>query len=658
MLYRIIFTFLIILMSESSFGQWYQVGARIDGEAAGDWAGSDVSLNADGSIMAVSSINNNNGAASAGHVRIYEFDGTDWIQLGSSLQGQDILESFGRRAKLSDDGYTVAISAPGTNSIEPMVGSVQVYTFNGTNWVQVGDDILGVQSHEKVGSSLSISSDGNTIAIGTVQNNGVLGNSTGRVDVYTYNGTSWIQVGASLYGENVGDLFGGSISLNDNGTILAVGAVEHDNNVMATGQVKVYEFNGTNWVQIGNELNGANQSDRFGRVVCLSNSGDTLAVSSVDVDFGTTGTGGVYVYRRNGSQWEQIGNTIGHANDVALGRSLSLSGQGNVLIAGVAFKVDNNERKGHSRVFQLNGSLWEQVGDIIEGVDSLDYSGWSVDISKNGNTVAIGAITDDDNGEDAGSVHVFNASNFTTSANFGIAVIDTCNGIFEFTDSSTNNPVSWYWDFGDGDTSTLQNPTHQYTSNGVFDVKLIVENTFGLDSITQSIESHIIEGEIGISSPLSIGGPIEFEFIGSDVINFHWNFGDGDTSILESPSHTYLNALEYHVVLNVKNTMGCNAVIDTMVDLTPFLGINVTSSDFYITPNPSSGYIKLINNALKNIEHISVYNALGKSIYNQHNIGEEKNITLNLSEISSGLYTVHVKYKDGKQQTEKIVIKH
>ncbi|MFL2585925.1 MAG: GEVED domain-containing protein [Parvicellaceae bacterium] len=67
---------------------------------------------------------------------------------------------------------------------------------------------------------------------------------------------------------------------------------------------------------------------------------------------------------------------------------------------------------------------------------------------------------------------------FTSNSN------SSCSGLINFTDQSSNNPNSWLWDFGDGNTSTAQNPSHTYTSSGNFDVQLISYNSFGSDTLT------------------------------------------------------------------------------------------------------------------------------------------------------------------------------
>ncbi len=68
-------------------------------------------------------------------------------------------------------------------------------------------------------------------------------------------------------------------------------------------------------------------------------------------------------------------------------------------------------------------------------------------------------------------------TNFATNSTF------TCSGLIVFSDISTNNPTSWNWNFGDGNTSTIQNPNHTYTSNGVYSVQLITCNAYGCDTL-------------------------------------------------------------------------------------------------------------------------------------------------------------------------------
>ena len=76
--------------------------------------------------------------------------------------------------------------------------------------------------------------------------------------------------------------------------------------------------------------------------------------------------------------------------------------------------------------------------------------------------------------------------NTPPTANFNIGNQSSCSGTINFYDASTNSPISWLWDFGDGNTSTQQNPIHTFTSSGTYTVSLVVTNSFGNDTITQN----------------------------------------------------------------------------------------------------------------------------------------------------------------------------
>ena len=69
---------------------------------------------------------------------------------------------------------------------------------------------------------------------------------------------------------------------------------------------------------------------------------------------------------------------------------------------------------------------------------------------------------------------------------FSVSSTNTCSGDIQFFDQSTNSPTTWSWDFGDGGTSTLENPTHTYLANGTYTVSLTTTNAFGSDSETKA----------------------------------------------------------------------------------------------------------------------------------------------------------------------------
>lgn len=125
-----------------------------------------------------------------------------------------------------------------------------------------------------------------------------------------------------------------------------------------------------------------------------------------------------------------------------------------------------------------------------------------------------------------------------------------------FTDSSTN-AVSWLWNFGNGQTSSLQNPTHIFTSGGYHSVTLTVTDAFGCSAIT-SQSNGIYYPPFGASFygvPLDTVFPVDVQFYANSVgaTSWFWNFGDGGNSNSEDPLHTYLSPGPYNVTLTIAN---------------------------------------------------------------------------------------------------------
>ncbi len=129
-----------------------------------------------------------------------------------------------------------------------------------------------------------------------------------------------------------------------------------------------------------------------------------------------------------------------------------------------------------------------------------------------------------------------------------------------FTDLSTGTVTGWLWLFGDGGTSTEQNPVYQYQDTGYFDVTLIVCNGGCCDSIKFAKYIHVNPPIANFYISFDCNNKLNKQFtdlsIGAD--EWHWDFGDGATSTLQNPVHTYAGPGVYPVLLWVKNnTTGC-----------------------------------------------------------------------------------------------------
>jgi hypothetical protein len=415
---------------------WIQKGGDICGEEIGDLYGGVVSLSANGNILAVGAIRNDGSDESidSGHVRVYEWNGSSWVQIGDDIDGEAAGDESGYSISLNEDGTIIAIGANFNDDNGSSSGHVRVYERNGSSWDQIGTDISGEASGDQSGFSVSLNYTGNILAIGAPYNN--LDN--GHVRIYELSGDDWTQKGNDIDGE-VNSESGYSVSLSSDGNIVAIGAPANDS---ITGVVKVYEFSGSDWEQIGENIDGEENGEFSGWSVSLSSDGTTLAVGSPALFEGGLGLARVYEY--SGSDWEQKGgDIIGEEVGDIHGISVSLSSDGDTLAVGAAFSSENVLGNGQVRVYQYNGSVWEQKGEDIEGDALGETLGLSVSLSSDGNTVAIGApfYTEDIFGGEAtyGQAKVYefissndNDNNNNNDNNNVISNSCTCNRLYSY----------------------------------------------------------------------------------------------------------------------------------------------------------------------------------------------------------------------------------
>jgi hypothetical protein len=245
----------------------------------------------------------------------------DWEQLGPAIVGIDKFDQLGHALTLSTNARAVAIGAPWYDSY---TGYVEVYhtVDDGGNWSQIGQIISGNVTNENFGFSVDISADGKTIVCGSPGYWG--GSLPGYVRVYKLAsdgdiGTdTWEQIGRDITGDANGDGFGGSVSISDDGNMIAVGVIYHDGkNGEGTGRVRMYQLNddGTKWDQIGNNIDSDGNLNglEVRTSVSLSGNGKTVVMGAPTAGYtNRIRTGQVKVYRINaaGSSWEQLGESI------------------------------------------------------------------------------------------------------------------------------------------------------------------------------------------------------------------------------------------------------------------------------------------------------------------------------------------------------------
>jgi hypothetical protein len=118
-----------------------------------------------------------------------------------------------------------------------------VFDWDGSSWIQRGNDIDGEATEDESGYSVTMSSNANRICIGAYLNDGN-GINSGHVRVFDWDGFSWIQRGDDIDGEAAGDMSGFSTSISKDGHIVAIGAYANDGNGSDAGHVRVYSIGG------------------------------------------------------------------------------------------------------------------------------------------------------------------------------------------------------------------------------------------------------------------------------------------------------------------------------------------------------------------------------------------------------------------------------
>ena len=407
----------------------YQFGNLITGGIANEKLGYSVSLSDDGTIIAIGSYQNNTNGNNSGSVKVYKIISGSWTQMGQTVGGVNSDDRFGTSVSISSNGYIFAAGATLNDGSGSNAGHVRVFEYieNTSTWVQLGTDIDGETADDRMGTSVSLSSNGYIVVAGAIYND-TNGSNSGHVKVFEYNtGTSdWVQLGSSLSGETAGDFMGTSVSLSSNGYIVAAGAIYDDTNGSNSGHVKVFEYNtGTSdWVQLGSSLPGESSDDRMGTSVSLSSNGYIVAIGAIndDANGGNSGHVRVFEYNTGTSDWIQLGSDIdGEATNDRTGRSVSLSNDGTLLLIGANENDGVINNAGHARLYQYSSSNWVQIGSDIEGYGDSDYFGFSVALSGNGSTLAIGGYQYDTNNSNTGGVKVLKYD-YTESFINGISI--------------------------------------------------------------------------------------------------------------------------------------------------------------------------------------------------------------------------------------------
>eukprot|EP00594_Rhizosolenia_setigera_P007751 CAMPEP_0178964312 /NCGR_PEP_ID=MMETSP0789-20121207/15597_1 /TAXON_ID=3005 /ORGANISM="Rhizosolenia setigera, Strain CCMP 1694" /LENGTH=488 /DNA_ID=CAMNT_0020649053 /DNA_START=40 /DNA_END=1502 /DNA_ORIENTATION=+ len=316
----------------------------------------------------------------------------------------------GKSFAMSADGTIVAVGY-GDNAISNYAGIVGVFSNVNGVWTSLGGPLVGGGSQVRHGTGVALSRDGSIVACGAPR--GAYGH--GYIRVFQYDGTDWSLLGNQINGDTGAENFGSAVALSADGTTVLGGSPRNDGSY-DSDVLRVFELSNGIWVPKGSPI-FSDSSDQFGFAVAMSDDGNTIAGGARWHASKGQKTGRVRAYEYINGDWSQIGDNIdGEKMNDQFGWSVALSADGKFLAAGGPTNDGDNSGdtlNGHIRVFENIGNQWVQVGADIDGRShTLGHSyggqlGTAVALSADGSVVVGGSEYDDEAFGDSGAITVY-----------------------------------------------------------------------------------------------------------------------------------------------------------------------------------------------------------------------------------------------------------
>jgi hypothetical protein len=504
--------------------------------------------------------------------------GEGWFSIASSANGTQLVAAVwgGGVYTSTNTGTTWTLtSAPGEywHAIASSANGTQLAAVvaDGGIWTSANAGATWIQTAAPVGqywASIASSADGSELS--AVANGGGIWTAEATVQPVTllyaggfftaaggvtasrvaeWNSVSWSALGAGIVGQ--------VNALAISGTNLYAGGY-----FQTAGGLSIYslaQWNGFGWSSVGSEAED-------NEVFALAISGTNLYVGGSGIYADATNANNIAEW--NGNSWSTLGTGVPF-------RVRALAATNGTLFAG----GDSSSES----IAEWNGSSWSGSGVSGGGAPSvlaLAVSGENLFVGGSFTSVVTNVCAN------IAEANIPPYVQFTANPTTGIEAL-TVQFSSPAVDSAGNAIVSWNWNFGDGSTSTRQNPTHTYTTAGPFNPSLLATN-----SLNQSVSANgpsITVNSANVqftANPTNGVEPMTVQFrcpsvdSGTNaIVGWNWNFGDSSASTNQNPSHAYLTTGPFHPGLVVTNIWG-----DEIVASGP--SITVTSTPPVISFSP------------------------------------------------------------------------
>ena len=333
-------------------------------------SGQVVELSAFGNRIAVTGPSPTKGS---GITSIFDLVNGEWIQIGESIPGNLMdYENENMSMALSGNGNRIILGKRTAGG--GFAGEVSVLELQNNNWIQIGRTLKGVQD-DFFGDQVAISKDGTVIAASAFTGSASDGFTAPYVKVFTFNGENWIQFAGTLsYGRVFYDF--NDISLTEDGTELILGLNDHLN--ASDGIVQRYRLLNDAWVYIRSEIRGQSDS-RAGSSIDHSGESQMLVVGSPFFSNNLDKIGNIILYKIEGEDYLTVGDTLyGGFDNQQLGFNVNFASEDSILA--VSSYYESNSTLPHVECYRLENNSWKFL---------TNFEGSKFDLNKKGNRIAI-----------------------------------------------------------------------------------------------------------------------------------------------------------------------------------------------------------------------------------------------------------------------------
>jgi hypothetical protein len=301
---------------------WVQLGSDIteliSNQTQDSSFGSGVAISGDGNTIGIYAYKYDTTA----RILTFSWDGEKWNKIGSTLNISGLpygSVAYGGKIIFSSSGNKMAVQN------YSVLGSVNAYSWSGSDWVQLGSTMSGgtVDSFAK---DIAMNNLGDKIIIGDYLNDGggTSGSKRGRVLIYSWNGSDWVQ--SILNGSTNNDSFGMKVSINGDGTKIVVAS--------NAGIIRSYSWNGSAWIQIGSDINLSSLLPiDYDRYIDINDNGDKIAIGCPNADYSGFTTGVTKIYSLVSGNWVENAIDITSSIMQYSGKSAKFNSTGTVLLS-------------------------------------------------------------------------------------------------------------------------------------------------------------------------------------------------------------------------------------------------------------------------------------------------------------------------------------